>query len=46
MVQPLIQRSRLDLGEAKSMALARGRDLPLIVDDKETRSVAAAGREK
>ena len=42
MMQRLTQRSRLDLGEAESIALARGRDLPLIVDDKEGRSVAAA----
>ena len=42
MLQRLTQRSRLDRGEAESIALAQGRGLSLIVDDKEARSVAAA----
>ena len=33
--------SRLDRGEAESIALADARGLPLIVDDKEARAVAA-----
>ena len=42
LMQRLTQRSRLDQGEAESIALASGRGLRLIVDDKEARSVAAA----
>ena len=41
MMQNLIARSRLDRGEAESIALAQARDLRLIVDDKEARAVAA-----
>ena len=40
--QGLAGRSRLDRGEAEAIALASGRGLRLIVDDKEARSVAAA----
>ena len=40
--QRLTRRSRLDKGEAESIALASERGLRLIVDDKEARSVAAA----
>ena len=36
----LARRSRLHQGEAESVALARVRDLPLVADDKEARSVA------
>ena len=42
LAQRLTQRSRLDQGEAESIALASVRGLRLIVDDKEARSVAAA----
>lgn len=42
LMQRLTSRSRLDQGEAESIALASVRDLRLIVDDKEARSVAAA----
>ncbi|MYD89302.1 MAG: hypothetical protein F4Y08_03030 [Caldilineaceae bacterium SB0662_bin_9] len=38
----LVRNSRLDRGEAESIALARTRNLRLIVDDKEARSVATA----
>ena len=38
----LTSRSRLEQSEAESIALASVRDLRLIVDDKEARSVAAA----
>lgn len=37
----LTKRSRLDRGEAESIAIADSRRLLLIVDDKEARSVAA-----
>ena len=40
LMQNLISHSRLDRGEAESIALAQARDLPLIVDDKEARAVA------
>ena len=40
--QRLTTRSRLDRGEAESIALASARRLRLIVDDKEARSVALA----
>ena len=40
--QRLMTRSRLDRGEAESIALASARRLRLIVDDKEARSVASA----
>ncbi len=40
LMQRLTRRSRLDRGEAESIALASGRDLRLIIDDKEGRSVA------
>ena len=40
-MQRLTRRSRLDQGEAESIALASVRDLRLIVDDKEARNVAA-----
>ena len=40
LMQRLMGRSRLDRGEAESIALASIRDLRLIVDDKEGRSVA------
>ena len=42
LMQRLTRRSRLDRGEAESIALASVRGLRLIVDDKEARSVAAA----
>ena len=42
LMQRLTQRSRLHRGEAESIALARVRELPLVVDDKEARSVARA----
>lgn len=42
LMRRLIQRSRLDQGEAEAMVLASVRGLRLIVDDKEARSVAAA----
>ena len=41
-MQRLTRRSRLDQGESESIALASIRDLRLIVDDKEARSVAEA----
>ena len=41
LMQRLTRRSRLDQGEAESIALASVRDLRLIVDDKEARNVAA-----
>jgi len=40
LARSLSQRSRLHPGEAESVALARVRELPLIADDKEARSVA------
>ena len=40
LMQRLSRRSRLDQGEAESIALASVRGLRLIVDDKEARSVA------
>ena len=40
LMQRLTRRSRLDRGEAESIALASVRDLRLIVDDKEGRSMA------
>lgn len=40
LMQRLTRRSRLDQGEAESIALASVRGLRLIVDDKEARSVA------
>ena len=42
LAQHLTRRSRLDQGEAESLALASVRGMRLIVDDKEARSVAAA----
>lgn len=42
LMQRLTRRSRLDQGESESIALASIRDLRLIVDDKEARSVAEA----
>ncbi len=42
LMQRLMGRSRLDRGEAESIALADLRGLRLIADDKEARSVAAA----
>ena len=39
-MQRLTRRSRLDQGEAESIALASVRGLRLLVDDKEARSVA------
>ena len=36
----LVRRSRLDWGEAEAIAFANTRNLRLIVDDKEVRSVA------
>lgn len=42
LMQRLTRRSRLDQGESESIALAGIRDLRLIVDDKEARSVAEA----
>ena len=36
----LSRRSRLHRGEAESVALARVRELPLVADDKEARSMA------
>ena len=41
LMQRLTRRSRLDQGEAEAIALARVRDMRLIVDDKEARNVAA-----
>lgn len=41
LMQRLTRRSRLDRGEAESIALASVRGLRLIIDDKEGRSVAA-----
>lgn len=41
-MEGLVRRSRLDQGEAEAIAFASTRDLRLIVDDKEARSVAAA----
>lgn len=41
LIQRLMRRSRLDRGEAESIALASVRGLRLIVDDKEGRSMAA-----
>ena len=41
-MEDLVRRSRLDRGEAEAIAFANTRDLRLIVDDKETRSVAVA----
>ena len=40
LAQRLSQRSRLHEGEAESVALAHLRNLPLVADDKEARSVA------
>ena len=42
LMQRLTQRSRLDQGEAEAIVLASVRELRLIVDDKEARSVATA----
>ena len=42
LMQRLMEQSRLDQGEAEAIALARGRRLRLIADDKEARSVAVA----
>ena len=42
LMQRLTTRSRLDQGEAESLALASARGLRLIVDDNEARSVASA----
>ena len=42
LAQRLTQRSRLHRAEAESIALARVRELPLVVDDKEARSTARA----
>ena len=42
LMQRLIRRSRLDSGEAESIALASVRGLRLIVDDKEARGVSSA----
>ena len=42
LMQGLLQRSRLDPGEAEAIALARVRGVQLIVDDKEARNEAAA----
>jgi predicted nucleic acid-binding protein len=42
MFQSIIRRSRLDDGEAESIALASSRKLMVILDDKEARSFAAA----
>lgn len=39
-MEDLVRRSRLDRGEAEAIAFANTRDLRLIVDDKEARSVA------
>lgn len=44
LMQRLMRRSRLDRGEAESIALASIRGLRLIVDDKEGRSVAVGSR--
>ena len=41
LMQRFMAYSRLDRGEAESIALADARGLPLIVDDKEARAVAA-----
>ncbi|MCY4521295.1 MAG: hypothetical protein OXC13_11025 [Caldilineaceae bacterium] len=41
-MEGLVRRSRLDRGEAEAIAFASTRDLRLIVDDKEARSVAVA----
>lgn len=41
LLQRFMAYSRLDRGEAESIALADARGLPLIVDDKEARAVAA-----
>ena len=43
LMQRFMAYSRLDRGEAESIALANARSLPLIVDDKEARAVAAVG---
>ena len=40
MMEALVRRSRLDRGEAESIALASARDLRLIVDDKAGRGAA------
>lgn len=46
LMRRLSGRTRLDQGESESIALASARNLQLIVDDKEARSVAtAAGME-
>ncbi len=42
LMQRFVIHSRLDRGEAESIALATARGLPLIVDDKEARAVASA----
>lgn len=42
LMQGILKTSRLDQGEAESLALAHARGLMLIVDDKEGRSLAAA----
>lgn len=42
LMEGLVHRSRLDRGEAEAIAVASIRDLRLIVDDKEARSVAMA----
>ncbi len=41
-MEGLVRRSRLDRGEAEAIVFASTRDLRLIVDDKEARSVAVA----
>lgn len=41
LMERLVRYSRLDRGEAESIALASARGLRLIVDDKEARNVAA-----
>lgn len=41
LTQRLLKRSRLDRGEAEAIAIAHFRNIALLVDDREARSVAA-----
>ena len=40
-MQGILRTTRLDEGEAESLALAQSRKLTLVVDDKEGRAIAA-----
>ena len=44
LMRRIVRTSHLDAGEAESLALANSRGLPVIVDDKEARALAAAMR--